>query len=615
MSTCSDTPSDSKGRLLIADTNEANVSWLIDNLLDSFSIHRETSGARLSATLETLAPEVVIVGEALQDGPGSAVFPALRTRASMFLSVSRDTEVDIDSSRHLHRGMGKEELHSRINAVLVEPEQSSDSPAPSSSSNMSAGEAAGILRLLEVAREFGAQSDLAGASRVLVRTLIEFLQADRADCLFYSARDASLWTEADRHQWSVNREVSAGTGLAGHVAQTSATIRSDRASAHSSYEKNTDDPLGKGNERILVHPLVDSEKNVHAILIAVRLPNREAFTQHDENICHWLTEQLAPLTAQLAMQLEVAEVLQEAQEDTIFRREAAVAHAALGEKGDVVRVSPPWIGWSYWALVAVLVASAVFLAVARIPDYSSGPVVVSELGRTEVLAPVSGNIETIDVLPGQEIVAGHRLATFYSPEESTELTRLDLEWQASLRAYLANRSDLAARSAVSSLRLRRNQLLDKLTLRAPHGGVVQDVRTASNRHIELGERLLSISQPGGQFSVIGFLPGADRPRLEPGMELRMTLEGYPRNYVDLPIESISSEVMGPREASQALGRGLQDSLRLPASVVVIRASLKHRSFEVDGQSYKYSHGMLGLGEVKLRSEPAYRTLVPSLGKR
>tara|TARA_R110002096_G_scaffold42143_2_gene113496 strand:+ start:12811 stop:14658 length:1848 start_codon:yes stop_codon:yes gene_type:complete len=603
-------------RLLIVDGDESHVVWLIDQLLGIYSIHKADRGPELVMTIKTLSPALVILGEDASedselrnalDGPKA---PRLVHFVNSGLSANTP-----NSNRCIDSGMSKDALVTQLEIALSEERREPKESVQTDAAKMTAGEAAGVQRLLEVAREFGAQSDLAGASKVLERTLLEFLHADRAHCLFYNADDSSLWTETDKTAWAVARDVSSETGIAGHVARTARTVRASKASADARYANATDDPEGAGDERIIAHPLLDPNGDVHAVLLAVRSAKQEEFSEHDEGICHWLTKQLAPLTAQLAMQLEVAEVLEEAQGQRIFRQEAALAQAANTTSGDVVRVSPPWIGWSYWGLVLVLLGLAVFVCLAEIPDYSSGPVVIRESGRTEVLSPVSGNIENVLVTSGQRIQAGQKLATFYSPEESTQLKRLELEWQASLRAYLANRSDTAARNAVASLRLQRDQLLDKLTLRAPHGGIVNDVRTSSGQHSELGETLLSISQPGEALSVIAFLPGADRPQLEPGMSLRMTLQGYPQTHIDIAIESVSKDVMGPAEASRALGRGLVDSIALPASVVILRGTLQTPGFEVDGEEYRYSHGMLGLAEVKLRSDSVIRTLIPALKRR
>lgn len=610
--------SDPAPRLLIVDRDESNVAWLIDNLLGKFRIHREVWGPQLVAIIDTLAPVLIVVGTDSEDLANSDWLAALEDRESLpilYLSAHGDPTCGVSALQHLHRHMTSDDLLQRINEAIAGDKQLPAVSTAGSSPTMSRGEAAGIQRLLEVAREFGSQTDLAGASRVLQRTLLEFLKADRAYCLFYSASDESLWTATDNAAWSVAREFSSRQGLAGDVARTGTTVRIEEAALDPRYDKASDDPQGVGNEHIIAHPLRDPAQEVHAVLLAIRSGDKELFSEHDEGICHWLTDQLAPLTAQLIMQLEVASVLKEAQEQPLFREEAAIAYANIGKKGDVVRVSPPWIGWAYWALVMVMLMFGALLVSAELPNYSSGPMVLTESGRTEVFAPVAGSIESIDVRPGQRIVAGQRLATFYAPEENSQLTRLDLEWQSSIRSYLANRADQGARSAVSSLRLQRDQLLDKLTLRAPHGGIVNDLQVVSGQHTERGDGLLSISQPGERLGVIAFLPGADRPQLQVGMTLRMTLQGYPRNHVDLVIESVSKDVMGRAEASRALGHGLADSVQLPASAVVVRAALLERSFKVDGESYQYSHGMLGLAEVKLRSEPAIRTLIPALGRR
>ena len=50
-------------RLLIVDSNESHVAWLIDQLLGVFSIHKENLGPDLVTTVKTLAPALIILGE------------------------------------------------------------------------------------------------------------------------------------------------------------------------------------------------------------------------------------------------------------------------------------------------------------------------------------------------------------------------------------------------------------------------------------------------------------------------------------------------------------------------------------------------------------------------
>ena len=422
-------------RLLIVDGDESHVVWLIDQLLGIYSIHKADRGPELVMTIKTLSPALVILGEDASedselrnalDGPKA---PRLVHFVNSGLSANTP-----NSNRCIDSGMSKDALVTQLEIALSEERREPKESVQTDAAKMTAGEAAGVQRLLEVAREFGAQSDLAGASKVLERTLLEFLHADRAHCLFYNADDSSLWTETDKTAWAVARDVSSETGIAGHVARTARTVRASKASADARYANATDDPEGAGDERIIAHPLLDPNGDVHAVLLAVRSAKQEEFSEHDEGICHWLTKQLAPLTAQLAMQLEVAEVLEEAQGQRIFRQEAALAQAANTTSGDVVRVSPPWIGWSYWGLVLVLLGLAVFVCLAEIPDYSSGPVVIRESGRTEVLSPVSGNIENVLVTSGQRIQAGQistrqKRARSSSVLNSSGKHRLGPTWQ------------------------------------------------------------------------------------------------------------------------------------------------------------------------------------------
>jgi membrane fusion protein (multidrug efflux system) len=331
-------------------------------------------------------------------------------------------------------------------------------------------------------------------------------------------------------------------------------------------------------------------------------------------VCRWLAQQLAPLVAQLAMHVAADSVLESATgDDRLFRREAAAAHATRGRRGDVVRVSPKWIGWSYWLVVVLLAAAGAFVIIARVPDYSSGIAVINQSDRSEVVAPVSGNLVDIHVKAGEMVEAGQLLATFYAPSESTQLKALESEWEAALRAYLSNRAEVNARTTVANIRSRREQLLDKLAVRADRPGVVSQPRVEVGQKITVGDSVMSIDH-GGRMQVIAFLPGADRPQLREGMSLRLQLDGYPRDHLELIVSSIGNDVIGPNEAQRRLGPQLAGSVPVTGSVVLVFAELASSSFEVDGEALDLTHGMKGLAEVELRSERIIKLLIPGMSE-
>lgn len=104
----------------------------------------------------------------------------------------------------------------------------------------------------------------------------------------------------------------------------------------------------------------------------------------------------------------------------------------------------------------------------------------------------------------------------------------------------------------------------------------------------------------GRPEVIAFVPVEYRPLLEPGMPLRLELQGYRYVSQHLVVDSVADEVEPP------------GVMRLNGPVVRVSARLPAAGFEADGRLIRYYDGMLGRAEVRLRSERMLVVLVPAL---
>ena len=124
--------------------------------------------------------------------------------------------------------------------------------------------------------------------------------------------------------------------------------------------------------------------------------------------------------------------------------------------------------------------------------------------------------------------------------------------------------------------------------------------------------MLSIVGDGAQLTVIAMLPGSDRPLLRPGAPLRLELAGFRYAYIDLVIESIGDEVVGPAEVKRFLGADIADAVPVGGPVVLVRARLPAATFRQRGRELRYYDGMLGTVEARLRSESILVTLIPGL---
>lgn len=603
---------------------------------DAVDVLAVTSAAALAAALDAGGIDAVIVGLEIDDAtpeqlaarligdldaepdaePGAApdAGPGIGPDAAavpVFALADQRIAPPIDVPGlfyHIDRRLAPEHVRRVVASALARP--------TGSASDLDSTEAATALSfVLDAARQFAAQSDLSEAAEKLERAMLRIAGADRASCLFHDPDDGSLWSET-QHGGHTEGSV-ASSGLAGFAARTGSPVTVDRAADDPRYDRAVDDPPGKGHEAIMVRPIMSDDGTIHAILIAVR--EGGPFPPLTRRSFSALAEHVGPLMHQMALRVEADAVIEQERGDEgindLFRAEALEAYLSRGKQGDVVRVSPTWVRWIYWPLLALLVAAGVFLVVGRVDQYSTGPAVVRTSERSEVNASVSGTVVEVEVETGQRVQRGQILARLHDAGEADELARLEHELHTQLRNRLLDPSDAAAAAAVRSLRSSvesARSRLERRIIRAPRGGAVSDVRIRVGQHLNLGDLVVSLLEDSTHLKVVAFLPGADRPQLEPGMILRLELVGYRYAYQLVAIESVGDEVIGPGEARRYLGGRIADGIVINGPVVVVEASLPTATFEADDKLYEYHDGMLGLAEAKVRSRRIIEALIPQL---
>ncbi len=300
---------------------------------------------------------------------------------------------------------------------------------------------------------------------------------------------------------------------------------------------------------------------------------------------------------------------------SLFRKEAVEHHTRGGLRGDVLRLTPRSFFFVHWILLGLAVAAVVFSFAGQIDEYAIGPAVVRVEGRVEVTAPVGAVVLEVEVSPGDVVRAGDVLLRFDASAETAELAAVEQGLGERLSAMLRDSGDAAAREAVASLRLRievaRSSLARK-EIRAPHAGVVGDVRIRSGQLVEPGMPLLTLRAEQGASSVAALLPGQFLPLLRPGQKLRLTLDGFERSVQALTIERVGDQIIGPTEAARYLGRELGDAFAITGPVVLVHAHLSGDSFTSQGNEYRFHHGMHGTAEVAVRTKSIVRTLFPEL---
>lgn len=477
-----------------------------------------------------------------------------------------------------------------------------------------AAQARQVQQILDLARRLILQRDLLSAEAACRAAIHELTDCDRAYCLFYDAQSGALWSETQRSEDGEDDRCAA-RGLAGFAARSRAPGCVQHASGHPCYARDIDDPPGKGDERLLTQPVIGSDGQAHAVLIAVRSGRRAPFSTAEQENLGLFAGQAGPLLEQLGLHLEAEALLEAENHQEIFRREALEAYAVRGRHGDVIRISPRWVDWAYWLIVAVVAAALAYTALAQIARYSSGPAVVRVANRSEVTAHLGATVAAVAVASGQRVEAGQLLARFHDAEQRAAVELLEQEFATQLRNRLLEPFNKAADEAVRSLRVeldRARPALEERTVRAPHAGIVSDVRVRSGQHVTPGDILLSIIDADSERYIVALLPGGDRPQLAPGLALRLEVTGYRYAYQTLTIDAVAAEVIGPAEARRFLGPQVGDILTIDGPVVLVRARLPSREFEADGRRYDYHDGMQATAQVRVRSQSLLKTLLPQL---
>jgi membrane fusion protein (multidrug efflux system) len=400
-------------------------------------------------------------------------------------------------------------------------------------------------------------------------------------------------------------------------------VRVERVGEDPRWDPDADTPGGAPGGRLLAVPLAaGAPPRPWAAVVLSRDAAEPPFAAEDAEALASLAARVAPLAELVVSRDEPGTTgirgSGGGEAGDLFRRRAVERHAGGAGPGGSrpLEVSPAWIRRTSLVLVTVFAAGLAFLALASIDQYASGPAVVRADGRTDVTARAAGTVAGIAVVPGEPVAAGQLLLELHDADEAAELARVERELELALAQRLREPEDRAVEARLHGLRAARDLAASRLaarSVRAPHGGVVGELRARLGRQVAPGEVLLTLAAAGGELSVVVMFPGHHRPLLRPGMPLRLELDGHRHLYQRLTIERVSAEAVGPAEARRVLGAEIGDVVPLSTPVVFATAVLPaSATFGGDGGRFPYHEGQRGTGEVKVRSERVLGALVPGL---
>lgn len=300
---------------------------------------------------------------------------------------------------------------------------------------------------------------------------------------------------------------------------------------------------------------------------------------------------------------------------SLFRTEALAHRAAAPVEGDVLRLPPSWTRWTYWLVVAVVLAGAAAVALGRVQRYASGPAVVRFDGAGRVTAPVAGVVARVHAVRGARIEAGDAIVELDDAAERAEEHRLEAAFEERLVARLFDPTDEEAARALEALRGELDRVRaarERLVVRTSAAGTVDDVRTRAGRAVAAGEVLVTLRGAGARPTLVALLPGAVRPQLAERLRLRVELPGRRATPVWVEGGTVSASVVGPAEARRMLGGEIADALDIAGAVTCVEVALEHDALDVDGREARLFDGMALTVEAPLGRESLLTVLFPGL---
>ncbi|HEX6202217.1 MAG TPA: HlyD family efflux transporter periplasmic adaptor subunit, partial [Thermoanaerobaculia bacterium] len=458
----------------------------------------------------------------------------------------------------------------------------------------------------------------AAAAALIARAARQLVGAERVRAVLVDPA-ADAFREHDGRR--AGEAQSCAAGLVGFALRTGRALRVARVGEDPRWDREADTPGGAAGDRFLAVPLAaGASPRPWAALVLARDAAEPPFAAADAEALATLGARVAPLAELLVTGDEAATGLGGAAgraDDGLFRRRAVEHHSggAGAAPARPLQVSPAWVGRTAAVLVAAFALALAFLSLASIGEHAGGPAVVRAAGGTDVTARAAGTVARIAVAPGETVAAGQLLVELDHVDEAAELERLEREMELALAQRLRDPSDRAVEVRLGGLLAARDLAAARRAaraVRAPHAGVVGELRARPGRPVAPGEVLLSLAGgAGGELTVVVMFPGEFRPMLRPGMPLRLELDGHRYAYQRLTIERVSEEAVGPAEARRVLGAEIGDAVALDSPVVFASARLP-ATFRGRGGTFPFHQGQRGSAEVEVRSERLLTALVPGL---
>lgn len=471
-----------------------------------------------------------------------------------------------------------------------------------------------LAKVQAIATRLAIQRDLTEATRFVAQSIQTLTHASAAACLMISRFDGSVIGTSHSGE-APSQEIR--QGLTGYVLGTGRSMNVDRLASTKCFEPSTDMTLAGPNDRVIVGPIHADSMTIGLMAIS-RSRNDPPFGEQEEQITRLACDLFASSLLALNLRESFAKACQQNLKHQVgLYREEALDHQAKAvlAEGDVLPFSPFWERWAFGTVALLLLAGILYAALGRIGEYAQGPAIIQSDLATRVTAHRSGVVEAVLALAGQKVEQGEVLFRIASQDQTDRLRNLDQGWRTQLIQRLLDPSDPGPQQALTQIRIERTALLQALeqnAVRAPHEGIVGELRIHAGELLQTGQTALTLTRDRPTYSLVALIPGRFAPQLSRGHRLRFKLRGYPDQTMDLVVDRISQGVVSPSDARRVIGPEGEGLVPMEGPVVLVYARLDKPTVEVDGSSMELLDGMVGDAELKLRSQTILTSMVPAL---
>jgi hypothetical protein len=363
-------------------------------------------------------------------------------------------------------------------------------------------------------------------------------------------------------------------------------------------------------------PIVTTSETV-GVIILQRNPRNPGYHPLEQIAALGFIREAAAILHHLAVAHLQKQSEIQADKGSLYRGEALEAHRTRGNEGVLVHLSPGWVRRTYPFLLCAIAIAIVFTIFIKVPTYSSGQAVMV-IDGTPVTSAIPGNVAKLEVVANQEVKKDSIILKLNSKAEQDELDSAQQEEDAFAASYLFDQTDennkkslIAAAQKVEGMKKR----IEQKTIRAPHDGVVADIRARLGEPLAAGDPIVTILPKDSEVTVTTFLNSNDRPRLHKDMNMKVNLSGYTKSPETAKITYVGNEAIAPEAVAKYLSPTLAGMFKLgPGSYVIVKAKMPSRTFKSQHQTLYYHHGMGAKVDVLINEKPFLVTLIPALEK-